>query len=164
MSDMYIEQDSLLKGTLGVSGAVNLQNTLQVAQGATFMSDMYIEQDSLLKGTLGVSGAVNLQNTLEVAQGATFQSEVFINNSMGVTGNINIYGLNDIKVNGVGLQEQIAYLYNYLFSASYATISAEAASVQGSTGVEGGRSFDQNGDDNAIRSYTTQAVEIVPGL
>jgi len=163
-STMDIAGAVQMLSTLGVSGAVNLYNTLQVAQGATFQSTMDIAGAARMGSSLGVSGQANLHNALQVtglatfnnqmlvSQGATFAQTVDIAGELSISADINVNVFHDVKVDGVGLQEQLAYLYNYLFSQSYRDICA-ASGVTG--GVEGGRNFDQHGsaDPNNAQQY-----------
>jgi len=171
MDDFYVEKAALIKASLDVNGKASLHNELNVAQGATFQSKVYIE------GELGVTGLAMFYDQMEVISGATFQSNVYVKGDLGVTGkaflhnalevnggatfingDINIIGLKDVKVNGVGLQEQIAYLYSFLFNKSYATLCSEADAVMA------GRLFDQNGDYDTTPSYGLLAAEITGGL
>ena len=137
-----------IAGALGVTGNADIygpfeaHDTLTVDNQSTFNDNVTISAGNLLLST----------GTATLSSGSLFLTVGSIEMS---NGDINISGLHDVKVNGVGLQEQIAYLYNYLFSQSYPSICALASAP------EGGRTFDQNGDNSASRSYTVQSTETI---
>jgi len=93
--NLNVGGDTLIGGSLGVTGPTNLYNTLTVEGNATFNSSVGIS------GPLGVTGPVHFYNTLTVDGDATFNSSVGVSGPLGVSGPTNLY--NTLTVGGTAI-------------------------------------------------------------
>jgi len=87
LKDLYARNGSW-SGTLDVTGAVALSNTLGVASDFAVNTNKFIvtatSGNTTVAGTLGVTGATTLSNTLDVTGAATLSS------TLAVTGNLTV--------------------------------------------------------------------------
>lgn len=84
-------------GTLTVTGATSLANTLAVIGNATFSNTLAVTGAANLASTLGIVGAVALSNTFTVTGNVTFS------NTLGVTGLASLGALNATTANVTSL-------------------------------------------------------------
>ena len=114
---------------------------MYVVQGATFDGAVYMKDNVSINGTLGVTGAATFSGHVTISSGKnltlTAGNVTLTDGDLTFSsGDIMLSASHDIKVDGHGLQQQIAYLYSYLFNQSYASIVTAGQ----------GRPFDQDGD------------------
>lgn len=96
-----IKGNTDIGGTLGVTGAVDFDSTLNV-DGATTLNSLGVTNNATVGGTLGVTGATTLSSTLKA--GATTLDSLSVTGNETVTGTLGVTGAttlsNTLEVTG----------------------------------------------------------------